>query len=117
MHIRKTGVHKMKGNETVMNKTQLNRLKKAVSNKAKKKIIAEVEKKVPKLPKKTGKTAMEVVRNRRKKQMKNTSKPRKQPTVDLMRRPSKFPWQRTTTGRRKKVKQCRMVDPYDYKIG
>ena len=48
--IKKTALKLLKGNETVFNKTQMGRLRKAVSQKAKQKIIAEVQKKRPKMP-------------------------------------------------------------------
>jgi hypothetical protein len=48
--IKKTALKLLKGNETVFNKTQMEQLRKAVSQKAKQKIIAEVQKKRPKMP-------------------------------------------------------------------
>ena len=49
--VKKTALKLLKGNETVFNKTQMGRLRKAVTQKAKRKIIAEVQKKRPKMPK------------------------------------------------------------------
>ena len=48
--IKKTALKLLKGNETVFNKTQMGQLRKAVTQKAKQKIISEVQKKRPKMP-------------------------------------------------------------------